>query len=123
MNKNLIVAGFIILFAGGLLYTLLPYSSFPCAWWSESPIGTIVMFIGFTLVVVGLFYKPEAEKITIKKRIFLTVISCLGMLLVAVGATVRPLYFLAWVGGPLTLGSMYLYYKELERDGKKHVLF
>ena len=50
-------------------------------------------------------------------------ISCIGMLLVAVGANIRPLYFLAWVGGPLTLGSMYLYYKELEREGKKHVLF
>lgn len=62
MNKTLIAAGFIILFAGGLLYTLLPYTSFPCAWWSESPIGTAVMFAGFILMVVGLFYKPEAEK-------------------------------------------------------------
>jgi flagellin-like protein len=28
----------------------------------NNPIGTVVMFIGFTVVVVGLFYKPEVAK-------------------------------------------------------------
>ena len=76
MNKTVIVAGFIILFVGGLLYTLLPYTTtmhtsyetdtdghdmrYTTTTTGHNPIGTVMMFIGFTVVVVGLFYKPEA---------------------------------------------------------------
>jgi len=27
-----------------------------------SPLGAVVMFIGFTIVIVGLFYKPEVAR-------------------------------------------------------------
>ena len=78
MNKMFIVAGFIVLFVGGLLYTLVPhtttvqYKTQTNEYTSEytsvttttgnSPLGAVVMFIGFTIVVVGLFYKPEEVK-------------------------------------------------------------
>jgi flagellin-like protein len=78
MNRAFIVIGFIILVAGGLLYTLLPYTTtvhtkmqadnhmeatiYTTTTTGNNPIGTVVMFIGFTVVVVGLFYKPEVAK-------------------------------------------------------------
>jgi len=78
MNRAFIVIGFIILVAGGLLYTLLPYTATvhtkmqtdnydieattSTTTTGNNPIGTVVMFIGFTVVVVGLFYKPEVAK-------------------------------------------------------------
>jgi len=78
MNRTFIVAGFIILVVGGLVYTLLPYTTTmhyemqtddhgteytsTNTTTGTNPIGTVVMFIGFTVVVVGLFYKPEAAQ-------------------------------------------------------------
>jgi len=78
VNRMFIVAGFIILFVGGLAYTLVPYTTTTTykiqtnGYTSEntstttttgnSPLGIVVMFIGFTIVVVGLFYKPEEVK-------------------------------------------------------------
>jgi flagellin-like protein len=80
MNRAFIVLGFIILVVGGLLYTLLPYTTTVLTEMQtdglgmeyaattnttttgNNPIGTVVMFIGFTVVVVGLFYKPEVAK-------------------------------------------------------------
>ena len=75
MNRMLIVAGFIVLFVGGLMYTLVPYTSTmhyemqsnehtteyttTTTMTGNSPLGAAVMFIGFTIVVVGLFYKAE----------------------------------------------------------------
>jgi flagellin-like protein len=76
MNRRLIIAGFIVLIIGGLLYTLVPYTSTShyemqtdgtantkyttsTTTTGNSPLGTVVMFIGFTIVVVGLFYKPQ----------------------------------------------------------------
>ena len=78
MNKMFIVAGFIVLFVGGLVYTLVPYTStmhydmqsnehpteytITTTTTGNSPIGAAVIFIGFTIVVVGLFYNPEVVK-------------------------------------------------------------
>lgn len=80
MNRAFIVIGFIILVVGGLLYTLLPYTTTvhtemqtdgldmeytattSTTTTGNNPMGTVVMFIGFTAVVVGLFYKPEVAK-------------------------------------------------------------
>jgi len=78
MNRMFIVAGFIVLVVGGLVYTLLPYTStmhydmqsnehpteytYTTTTTGNSPLGAVVMFIGFTIVVVGLFYKPEVVK-------------------------------------------------------------
>jgi flagellin-like protein len=82
MHGMIIIAGFIVLIVGGLVYTLVPYTSnmsykmqtedhiseytTTTTTTGNSPLGTVVMFIGFTIVVVGLFYKPqkaEAPKI------------------------------------------------------------
>jgi len=78
MKIMFIIVGFIILFVGGLVYTLVPYTStmryemqsneHPTEYTTtttttgNSPLGTVVMFIGFTIVIVGLFYKPEVAK-------------------------------------------------------------
>ena len=78
MNKKLIIVGFIVLFVGGLTYTYLPYTkvvetemvegvalgtyTLTTTTTGNNPLGAVVMFIGFTIVVVGLFYKPEEEK-------------------------------------------------------------
>lgn len=77
MNRMLIVVGFIVLIAGGVIYTFLPYTTTAryeiemdgdrsqtttSTTTGHSPLGAAVMFIGFTIVVVGLFYKPEEEK-------------------------------------------------------------
>ena len=78
MNKVFIVAGFIVLFVGGLVYTFVPYTATmhynmqsnehiteyttTTTTTGNSPLGAAVMFIGFTIVVVGLFYKPEVAK-------------------------------------------------------------
>ena len=82
MNRTFIVLGFIILVVGGLLYILLPYTTTKTdriemqtdapgieytattntTTTGNNPIGTVMMFIGFTVVVVGLFYKPEVAK-------------------------------------------------------------
>jgi flagellin-like protein len=80
MNGRLIIAGFIVLIIGGLVYTLVPYTSSThyemhttganteyttsSTTTGSSPIGTVVMFIGFTIVVVGLFYKPQKAEVT-----------------------------------------------------------
>jgi uncharacterized membrane protein len=83
MNGILIIVGFIVIIIGGLLYTLVPYTSTmhyemqtdethtteyttSTTTTGNSPLGMVVMFVGFTIVVVGLFYKPqkaEAAKI------------------------------------------------------------
>ena len=80
MNKKLIIVGFIVLFLGGLTYTYLPYTqtqvietemvegtaldyTLITTTTGNNPLGAVVMFIGFTIVVVGLFYKPEEKKI------------------------------------------------------------
>lgn len=84
MNKKLIIVGFIVLFVGGLTYTYLPYTNVVEAEMVEgigvegytltttttgnNPLGAVVMFIGFTIVVVGLFYKPEEKKILEVKK-------------------------------------------------------
>ena len=84
MNKKLIIVGFIVLFVGGLTYTYLPYTNViesemdggvdPVAYTvittttGNNPLGAVVMFIGFTIVVVGLFYKPEEKKILEVKK-------------------------------------------------------
>jgi flagellin-like protein len=78
MNTMFIVAGFIVLFVGGLVYTFVPYTTTmhynmqsnehtteyttTTTTTGNSPLGAAVMFIGFTIVVVGLFYKPEVAK-------------------------------------------------------------
>jgi uncharacterized membrane protein len=82
MHGMLIIAGFIVLIVGGLGYTLLPYTSTTSnkmqagnmtseyttttTTTGSSPLGTVVMFVGFTIIIVGLFYRPqkaEAPKI------------------------------------------------------------
>jgi len=79
VNKKLIILGFIVLFLGGLTYTYLPYTSVmetemvdgdapdvsytvTTTTTGNSPLGAVVMFIGFTIVVVGLFYKTEENR-------------------------------------------------------------
>jgi len=80
MNRAFIVLGFIILVVGGLLYIFLPHTTTvrtemqtgsPSMDYTitqnttttgNNPIGTVIKFIGFTVVVVGLFYKPEVAK-------------------------------------------------------------
>ena len=76
MNRTFIVLGFIILVVGGLLYILLPHTAtvrttLPGSdmeyttttnTTGNNPIGTVVMFFGFTVVVVGLLYEPEVAK-------------------------------------------------------------
>ncbi len=79
MKIMFIIVGFIILFVGGLVYTLVPYTSTmrtelqtnehtPTEYATSttttgnSPLGAVVMFIGFTIVIVGLLYKPEVAK-------------------------------------------------------------
>jgi len=78
MNRVLIVLGFIILAFGGLLYIYFPFTTAvrkemqnaaPGLEYTEkttttgnNPIGTVMMFIGFTVVVVGLFYEPEVAE-------------------------------------------------------------
>jgi uncharacterized membrane protein len=75
MHGMIIIAGFIVLIVGGLGYILLPYTSTASnkmqagnmtseyttttTTTGSSPLGTVVMFVGFTIVVVGLFYKPQ----------------------------------------------------------------
>ena len=78
MNRTFIVAGFIILFVGGLVYTFATYTTSvthtvqsdegtsgtisTTTRIGNSPLGVVIMFIGFTIVVVGLLYKPEEVK-------------------------------------------------------------
>lgn len=74
MNKHLIILGFIVLFLGGLTYAYLPHTSVmetkmvemtytvTTTTTGNSPLGAVVMFIGFTIVVVGLLYKPEEKR-------------------------------------------------------------
>ena len=101
MNKNLIV-GFIILFAGGLIFLFFPlrsYSSGQWPWWFEGWVGTVVLSIGFTVVVVGLFYKSEAEKmkqetpLARKLKILIAVISAIIIALLISLLAVVPLAF------------------------------
>lgn len=84
VNKKLIIIGFIVLFLGGLTYTYLPYTNvietemvdgvapgtytLTTTTTGNNPLGAVVMFIGFTIVVVGLFYKPEEKKILEVKK-------------------------------------------------------
>lgn len=78
MNRIFIVAGFIVLIIGGLLYTFVPHTTTvhyemltnehtteytsTTTTTGNNPLGAVVMFIGFTIVVVGLFYKPQEVK-------------------------------------------------------------
>ncbi len=82
MNPRIIVIGFIVLLIGGFVYTLVPFTTTThyeaniggnstventtsTTTTGTSPIGTIIMIIGFTTIVVGLFYslqKPEPPK-------------------------------------------------------------
>jgi heme/copper-type cytochrome/quinol oxidase subunit 2 len=78
MNRIIIIAGFIVLIIGGLLYTFVPYrrtidyetevnehtsgQTMITTTTGENPLGVVIMFIGFTIIVVGLFYKPEEVK-------------------------------------------------------------
>ncbi len=80
MKIMFIIVGFIILFVGGLVYAFVPYTTtirmqsniqhnLPTTDYTTSttmtgnnPLGIVVMFIGFTSVIVGLFYKPEVAK-------------------------------------------------------------
>jgi len=75
MHEMLIIVGFIVLIVGGLVSTLVPYTSTmsykmqtddniteyttTTTMTGNSQLGTVVMFVGFTIAVVGLFYKPQ----------------------------------------------------------------
>ena len=78
MNRMFIVTGFIVIFVGGLVYAFVPYTTtmhykmqnnehaseqtMTTTMTGNNSLGAVVMFIGFTSVIVGLFYKPEEVK-------------------------------------------------------------
>jgi len=57
-----------------------------------------------------------------RRELYLTFLGLFGMLLVAVGAIFKPLYFMAWVGAPLTLGCFFAYYRELQKKRKQIII-
>ena len=71
MKKIILIAGFIVLVLGGLVYSFVPYTVTYSGGYDTSthtststmtgsnPLGIVVMFIGFTMILVGLFYKLE----------------------------------------------------------------
>jgi len=56
------------------------------------------------------------KKIRTRKFLF-AIMSVIGMACSIMGFYGRFVGFLMWFGGPLFFGGLYLYYRELEKDG------
>ena len=54
-----------------------------------------------------------------KREVALTVTGVLGMVLVGLGAYVRPLDPLAWIGGPLVGISLYLAARDRQKRNRR----
>ena len=57
-----------------------------------------------------------------RKTLIETGLGLLGMLLVILGVTFDEVFFLAWIGGPLTLIMLYHHYHKISKEKGKTVM-